>query len=256
VTRCEHAPKDGTAWDELDGVVRLWIKETPELWNGESIATGEAARPKVDWNGVVCVGCDQLSVRKGHHCVGVFCDLIGRRVLFATPGKDAATWGAFVTALDEHNGPPRTITEVSIEMGPAYIAGVRENLGAQAARYAGLLKSNLANVKAHQMRRILPAIYAIPDVALARRKLRAWCLWVRRTAGKHAPALFAAMAKTARMIERHLEDVMAHWLRETTNASLEALNRVFSAVRRKARSLRPPVSRLRLLMNDLLSLHT
>jgi hypothetical protein len=159
----------------------------------------------VDWSGVVCVGCDQLSVRKAHHYVGVFCDLIGKRVLFATPGKDAATWGAFVTALSEHNGPPRTITEVSIEMGPAYIARVRENLGAQAARYAGLLKSNLTSVKAPQMRRILQAIYAIPDVALARRKRRAWRRWVRWTAAKHTPALFAARAKTARLIERHIE---------------------------------------------------
>jgi hypothetical protein len=58
-------------------------------------------------------------------------------------------------------------------MGPAYIAGVRENLGAQTARYAGLVKSNLASVKALQMRRILPAIYPIPDAVLARRKLRA-----------------------------------------------------------------------------------
>jgi transposase len=141
-------------------------------------------------------------------------------------------------------------------MSPAAIAGVRENLGAQAASYVGPLKSNLASVKAHQKRRILPAIYPIPDAVLARRKRRAWCRWVRWTAAKHTPALFAARAKNARLIERHVEGVMAHWLRETTNASLEALNRVFSAVRRKARSLRPPVSRLRLLMNDLLSLHT
>jgi len=42
------------------------------------------------------VGCDELSVRKGHHYVSVFCDLIGKRVLFATPGKDVATWSAFV----------------------------------------------------------------------------------------------------------------------------------------------------------------
>ena len=388
VTRCEYAPKAGTARGELDGVVRLWIEETPELWNGESIAAGEAvgcydhvgeelvwrhldvfehrceircrlprgqrttdgkvyrvtppweglakhftrgfeamvllllrqmpvaavarhigetdtrlwrlwhahvaaAWPKVDWSGVVCVGCDELSVRKGHHYVSVFCDLIGKRVLFATPGKDAAAWGAFVTALGEHHGHPRAITEVSIDMSPAYIAGVRENLGAQAvvvfdkfhvimhancgvgetrrvecaqakgaareelkqtrwillknpenhpakqaARYVGLLKSHLASVKAHQMRLILQAIYAIPDAALARRKLRAWCRWVRGTAAKHTPALFAAMAKTARLIERQLEGVMAHWLHRTTNGFLEGLNSVFSAVKRKARGFR------------------
>jgi hypothetical protein len=39
--------------------------------------------------------------------VSVFCDLIGKRVLFATSGEDAATWGAFDTAFEEHNGQPR-----------------------------------------------------------------------------------------------------------------------------------------------------
>jgi transposase len=176
----------------------------------------------------VCVGCDELSARKGHRYVSVFCDLIGKRVLFAAPGKDKATWEAFVTALGAHNGHPRAITEVSIDMRPAYIAGVKENLGdqgvvvfdkfhvvahanqavdetrrteqrhlgqarreelkgarwallknpvnhtpKQAVRYAGLLKSNLASVKAHQMRLILQKIYAITDAVAARRKLRA-----------------------------------------------------------------------------------
>jgi transposase len=252
-----------------------------------------AAWPKVDWSGVVCVGCDELNVRKGHHYVSVFCDLIGKRVLFATPGKDQSTWAAFVAALGEHNGHPRAITEVSIDMSPAYIAGVRENLGDQAvvvfdkfhvimhanqavdearraehaqldqterdqlkqtrwillknpenhtpkqsARYAGLLKSNLVSVKAHQMRLILQKIYGIADARLARRKMSAWCRWVRWVAGKHAPSLLAAMVKTARMIERHLEGVMAHWINRTTNAFMEGLNSVFSAVKRKARGFR------------------
>ena len=251
------------------------------------------AWPKVDWSGVVCVGCDELNVRKGHHYVSVFCDLLGKRVLFAAPGKDQSTWAAFVAALGAHNGHPRAITEVSIDMSPAYIAGVRENLGdqavivfdkfhvimhanqavdetrraehaqldqadreqlkqtrwillknpanhtpKQAARYAGLLKSNLASVKAHQMRLILQTIYIIPDARLARRKMAAWCRWVRWVAGKHATPLFAAMVKTARMIERHLEGVMAHWINRTTNAFMEGLNSVFSAVKRKARGYR------------------
>jgi len=252
-----------------------------------------AAWPKVDWSGVVCVGCDELNVRKGHHYVSVFCDLIGKRVLFAVPGKDQSTWAAFVTELGKHNGHPRAITEISIDMSPAYIAGVRENLGdqavvvfdkfhvimhanqavdetrraehaqlgqterdqlkqtrwillknpenhtpKQAVRYAGLLKSNLVSVKAHQMRLILQEIYGIAEAGLARRKMGAWCRWVRWVAGKHAPGLLAAMLKTARMIERHLEGVMAHWINRTTNAFMEGLNSVFSAVKRKARGFR------------------
>ena len=251
------------------------------------------AWPKADWSGVVCVGCDELSAQKGHRYVSVFCDMLGKRVLFAAPGKDKSTWEAFVKALGEHNGHPRAITEVSIDMSPAYIAGVLENLGdqavivfdkfhviahanqavdetrrterthvdkqgrellketrwillknpanhtpKQAARYAGLLKSNLASVKAHQMRLVLQEIYTIPDPSLARRKLRAWCRWVRWVAGKHLQPLFAAMVKTVGMIERHLEGVLAHWTHHTTNAFMEGLNSVFSAVKRKARGFR------------------
>ena len=84
-----------------------------------------AAYPKVDWSGVVCVGCDELNMRKGHNYVSVFCDLIGKRVLFATEGKDKRAWESFVSELDRHNGHPRAITEVSIDMSPAYIAGVK-----------------------------------------------------------------------------------------------------------------------------------
>jgi transposase len=225
-----------------------------------------AAYPKVDWSGVVCLGCDELSVRKGHQYVSVFCDLIGKRVLFATPGKDKAVWQSFVAELGRHNGHPRAITEVSIDMSPAYVAGVKENLGdqavivfdkfhviahvnhavdetrkaerQQAAHYQGLLKRNLAAVKAHQMRLALQEIYLIADATLARRKLRAWCRWVHWIAGKHLRPLFAAMRKCADMILRHLPGILGHWVRRTTNAFLEGLNSVFSAVKRKARGFR------------------
>lgn len=252
-----------------------------------------AAYPQVDWSGVVCVGCDELNVRKGQNYVSVFCDLIGKRVLFATPGKDKGVWASFVGELDRHNGHPRAITEVSIDMSPAYIAGVKENLGdqavivfdkfhviahvnqavdetrraeqrlalqadaeylkgnrwvllknpanhtpKQAAQYQGLLKRNLAAVKAHQMRLALQEIYLIADAQIARRKLRAWCRWVHWIADKNLRPLFADMRKCAEMITRHLAGILGHWVRGTTNAFLEGLNSVFSAVKRKARGFR------------------
>jgi hypothetical protein len=45
--------------------------------------------------------------------------------------------------------------------------------------------------------------------------------------------MFAKMVSCAGMIERHLEGILAYWNRETTNAFLEGLNSVFSAVKRK-----------------------
>jgi transposase len=61
---------------------------------------------------------------------------------------------------------------------------------------------------------------------------------VRWVAGQHLQPLFAAMVKTAAMIERHLEGVMAHWIRHTINAFLEGLSSVCSAVKRMGRGLR------------------
>ncbi len=252
-----------------------------------------AAYPQADFSQVTCVGCDEMSVRKGHHYISVFCDLVRKRVLFATAGRDQRTWERFVAALAAHHGHPRAIVEVSMDMSPAYIAGVEENCGSQAvivfdkyhviahanagvdavrraemrlgnaptraalkgsrwvwlknepnltekqrATYQRLESCNLLTAKAHQMRLVLQDIYELPDRGSARRKLRAWCRWIGRVARRHSPLLFGAMSRCAQMVENHLEGILAHWRRRTTNAFLEGLNSVFSAVRRKARGYR------------------
>ena len=44
--------------------------------------------------------------------------------------------------------------------------------------------------------------------------------------------------RAARMIEGHLEGILAHWTRGLTTALMEGLNSLFSAVKRKARGYR------------------
>ena len=89
----------------------------------------EAAWRALDMSGVVAIGADEMSRRKGHRYLTVFADLVEKRVLFATEGKDAGTFEAFVQALGEHNGHPKAVTQAAIDMSPAYRKGVRENLG-------------------------------------------------------------------------------------------------------------------------------
>jgi transposase len=252
-----------------------------------------AAYPQADFSNVFCVGCDEMSVRRGHRYASVFCDLIGKRVLFATQGKDKSVWEKFVRALEEHNGHRRAITEVSIDMSGAYIMGVRENCGAQARivfdkfhviRYVNdaveavrraemrmggwesrdalketrwlwrknpgnhtemekkrrlrLESQNLLTAKAYQMRLTLQDIYLMPSAIRSKRKLMAWCRWVRRVAAKQKSLLFGAMLKCAHLIETHLPGILAHWQHHTTNAFMEGLMSVFSAVKRKARGYR------------------
>jgi transposase len=87
----------------------------------------QAARAQADWSEVIWVGADEMNRRKGHNYITVFADLLNKRVLFGVEGKDAPTWEAFAQELQAHNGHPKAITQVAIDMSPAYIKGVREN---------------------------------------------------------------------------------------------------------------------------------
>ena len=71
---------------------------------------------------VCCVGVDEMSVRKGQEYISVFADLLRKRVLFATEGKDRETWPRFVEALEKHNGHRHAITQASMDMSQAYQA--------------------------------------------------------------------------------------------------------------------------------------
>jgi len=87
----------------------------------------DAAYAQADFSNVGCVGVDEMSVRKGHEYISVFADLVKKRVLFATEGKDQATWLKFVEALEQHNGHRHALTQVSMDMSPAYQRGVADN---------------------------------------------------------------------------------------------------------------------------------
>lgn len=102
--------------------------EDGRLWR-MLLSNVEAAYADLDMSEVTVIGADEMNRRKGHNYLTVFCDLIEKRVLFATPGKDASTWGAFAEALVAHNGHPQAVTQVSIDMSPAYRKGVEENFG-------------------------------------------------------------------------------------------------------------------------------
>ena len=86
----------------------------------------DAAYAEADFSNGCCVGVDELSVRKGHEYVSVFADLVRKRVLFATEGKDHGVWLKFVEALEKHNGHRHAITQASMDMSPAYQKGVQE----------------------------------------------------------------------------------------------------------------------------------
>jgi transposase len=87
----------------------------------------EAAHARVDWSEVVWVGADEMNRKKGHNYITVFADLLNKRVLFGTEGKDASAWERFAQQFEAHNGHPKSVTQAAIDMSRAYIKGAREN---------------------------------------------------------------------------------------------------------------------------------
>jgi transposase len=83
----------------------------------------------LSWENVIWVGADEMNRKKGHNYLTVFVDLQAKRVLLAVEGKDASVWERFAAELGNHNGHPRAVTMVAIDMSPAYQRGCGRTLG-------------------------------------------------------------------------------------------------------------------------------
>jgi transposase len=99
-----------------------------KLWRA-LFAHVEGAWADLSWEDVVWVGADEMNRRKGHNYLTVFVDLQAKRVLLAVEGKDAGVWERFAEQLGKHNGHPKAITQVAVDMSAAYAKGVTEKFG-------------------------------------------------------------------------------------------------------------------------------
>ena len=88
----------------------------------------EKTRELSDYSEVTTLGMDETSIAKGHDYISLFVDLIEKKTIFVAEGKDSATVKAFKEDLEKHNGAAKNITDVSCDMSPAFIKGVKDNL--------------------------------------------------------------------------------------------------------------------------------
>jgi transposase len=88
----------------------------------------DAARDRLDASQVTRVAIDETAAQRGHNYVTLCVDIDQARVLFATEGRDASTIAAFADDLVAHGGDAEAISEVCIDMSPAFIKGVGESL--------------------------------------------------------------------------------------------------------------------------------
>lgn len=88
----------------------------------------EIALGLADFSEVKALAIDETSRARGHDYITLAADALERRVLFVTEGRDAGTIKALAADLADHGCPPEQIDSVSIDMSPAFIKGVTEEL--------------------------------------------------------------------------------------------------------------------------------
>jgi transposase len=123
-----------------------------------------------------------------------------------------------------------------------------ENLNEnEQVRLAKIKEKNLCPGKAYQMRLVLQDIYRSPNSGVAQKRFQVGCRWVRGVARFYKSSVFSPLVRMAQMVEDNLAGILAHWKWGLTNAFMEGLNSVFSAVKRKARGFRPSVYQITML---------
>jgi len=87
----------------------------------------QEVREQEDYSEVSKVGVDETSRAKGHDYISLFVDLKKKRTLFIADDKDSQTVEAFAHDLELHKGNREKISDVSCDMSPAFIKGVKDS---------------------------------------------------------------------------------------------------------------------------------
>lgn len=98
-----------------------------KIWNMLDIYIF-GAKLDEDYSHVDTVGIDETSIARGHEYISLFVDLHKRKTMFISEGKDNKTVVNFSKDLLDHNAQAMQIKEVSCDMSPAFIKGVKEQL--------------------------------------------------------------------------------------------------------------------------------
>jgi len=76
-----------------------------------------------DQSKVKSIGVDETSQKRGHNYITIAADLERRRVIFATPGKDANSLFQLAEHFKDKRVPLKQIEHISMDMSTGYISG-------------------------------------------------------------------------------------------------------------------------------------
>lgn len=109
----------------INGVAEILKVNAQRIWTifHHWVAKARAAD---DPSSLTQLGVDETSTKKGHHYVTLGVDLEQARVIHAVPGKGKDTLHQIQQHLARKGVSPEQVTELSMDLSPAFIAGARE----------------------------------------------------------------------------------------------------------------------------------
>jgi transposase len=87
-----------------------------------------AAVARMGLSRVTRVAIDETAAKRGQDYITIVADIDDRRVVFVTDGRSADTVRQLADHIEAHGGDASRIKQASIDMSPAFIAGVTDNL--------------------------------------------------------------------------------------------------------------------------------
>jgi transposase len=131
----------------MAALARLLGENDTRLWRIVQWHVADARR-RVDMHAVTSVVVDETSRAKYHHYVSLFLEprtpaargagptpARPARVLYVTDGRSHTAFHDFVADLTAHGGAPARITDVCMDLSPAYARGAAEALPAAAVTF-------------------------------------------------------------------------------------------------------------------------
>jgi transposase len=202
------------------------------------------ARAQEDYSTVHRISADERSARRGQRYLTMFCDADARRLLFATPGKDASTFAAFAADLTAHGGDAKVITDVSLDLGAAYQAGARTHCPQAVVSFDPFHVIALANKALDQVRRAevkyevdLKGLRwgTLKDAANWTKQQIAQMHWLQRSGLKTARAW--RLKERLREVFATADPAAAHvqltgWIRWASRCRLAAFKRLAGTIKR------------------------
>lgn len=88
----------------------------------------EMCLDEADHSEVKAIGTDETSAKKGHNYISLFVDLFRKNTIHIAEGKDHTTVTCFVEDFELHGGKKENIKDVSCDMSPAFIKGIKQEL--------------------------------------------------------------------------------------------------------------------------------